>query len=74
MSWGSSEFSTESSYDSYLTSTVTGIVFFASSGDSGAGVIWPSVSPNVVSVGGTTLTNPQQPNPQKQLGATAEAE
>ena len=32
-----------------------GIVFFASSGDNGAGVIWPSSSPNVVSVGGTTL-------------------
>src|SRR5208337_1467923 len=54
MSWGSSEFSTESTYDSYFTST-SGIVFFASSGDNGAGVIWPSSSPNVVSVGGTTL-------------------
>jgi len=30
-------------------------VFFASSGDNGAGVIWPSASPNVASVGGTTL-------------------
>ncbi|MGD0160518.1 MAG: hypothetical protein ABSB89_09500 [Candidatus Bathyarchaeia archaeon] len=53
MSWGGSEFSTESSYDSYFNTT--GITFFASSGDSGAGVIWPSSSPNVVGVGGTTL-------------------
>jgi subtilase family serine protease len=55
MSWGGSEFSSESYYDSYFTSNY-GATFFASSGDSGAGVIWPSVSPNVVAVGGTTLT------------------
>ncbi|MGA2682463.1 MAG: hypothetical protein ABSF44_11775 [Candidatus Bathyarchaeia archaeon] len=56
MSWGTGEFSaeTESGYDGIFTST-SGIVFFASSGDNGAGVIWPSTSPNVVSVGGTTL-------------------
>jgi subtilase family serine protease len=53
MSWGGSEFSTETSYDSYFSAA--GITFFASSGDSGAGVIWPSSSPNVVGVGGTTL-------------------
>jgi len=53
MSWGGSEFSTETSYDSYFSTA--GITFFASSGDSGAGVIWPSSSPNVVGVGGTTL-------------------
>ena len=55
MSWGASEFSTESSYDSYFTSNY-GAIFFASSGDNGKGVIWPSASPNVVAVGGTTLT------------------
>ena len=55
MSWGASEFSTESAYDSYFTSNY-GATFFASSGDNGAGVIWPSASPNVVAVGGTTLT------------------
>ena len=32
-----------------------GITFFASSGDDGSSVIWPAVSANVVSVGGTTL-------------------
>jgi subtilase family serine protease len=53
MSWGGSEFSTETSYDTYFSSS--GITFFTSSGDSGAGVIWPSSSPNVVAVGGTTL-------------------
>jgi len=56
MSWGVSEFSseTQSAFDGAFTST-TGIVFFASSGDNGSGVIWPSSSSNVVSVGGTTL-------------------
>ena len=54
MSWGGSEFSTESSYDSYFTSSY-GATFFASSGDNGAGVSWPAVSANVVGVGGTTL-------------------
>jgi subtilase family serine protease len=53
MSWGGSEFSSETTYDSYFSGA--GITFFASSGDSGAGVIWPSSSPNVVAVGGTTL-------------------
>lgn len=53
MSWGGSEFPTEHNYDSYFSKT--GVVFFASAGDNGAGVIWPSSSPNVVSVGGTTL-------------------
>jgi subtilase family serine protease len=53
MSWGGSEFSTETFYDSYFNNA--GITFFASSGDSGAGVIWPSSSLYVVAVGGTTL-------------------
>ena len=55
MSWGGSEFFGESSYDSYFTSSY-GATFFASSGDSGAGVSWPAVSANVIGVGGTTLT------------------
>ncbi len=53
MSWGSAEFSSEASYDSHFNKA--GVSFFASSGDSGAGVIWPSASPYVVAVGGTTL-------------------
>jgi hypothetical protein len=54
MSWGGPEFSGESSLDSLFTSNY-GAVFFASSGDSGSGVIWPASSSNVVAVGGTTL-------------------
>jgi len=54
MSWGGGEFLGESSYDSSFTSS-HGTAFFASSGDNGAGASWPSVSANVVSVGGTTL-------------------
>jgi subtilase family serine protease len=58
MSWGASEFSGETSLDSTFTtpSGHTPITFVASSGDSGAGTEWPAVSPNVVGVGGTTLT------------------
>jgi len=55
MSWGANEFSGEQNYDSYFTSNY-GAVFYASSGDTGGLVTWPSSSSNVVSVGGTTLT------------------
>jgi len=54
MSWGGSEFFGESLYD-YHFSQATGVTFTAASGDSGTGVIWPSASPYVVGVGGTTL-------------------
>jgi subtilase family serine protease len=54
MSWGGNEFSTEASLDSHFTSAF-GAKFFASSGDSGTGVQWPAVSPNITGVGGTTL-------------------
>jgi subtilase family serine protease len=53
MSWGGSEFSSEVKDDSHFQ--VSGVTFFASSGDSGHGIIYPSASPLVVSVGGTTL-------------------
>ena len=57
MSWGSAEFPQELKYDSVLTTPLghSGITFVAASGDNGAGTIWPSVSPNVLSVGGTQL-------------------
>ncbi|MDR3632767.1 MAG: DUF4082 domain-containing protein [Isosphaeraceae bacterium] len=54
MSWGGSEFSGENAYDANFSKT--GVVFVASSGDSGAPASWPATSPNVVSVGGTALT------------------
>ena len=55
MSWGGGEFSREASYDWHFVSPY-GATFFASSGDSGNGASWPATSPNVVAVGGTTLT------------------
>jgi hypothetical protein len=60
MSWGTQEFFGEWNYDSIFTTPAghTPITYVASSGDSGAwyGPMYPSVSPNVVAVGGTTLT------------------
>lgn len=54
MSWGGSEFRGEDSLDSYFSAP--GISYFASSGDTGGIVEWPSVSPSVIAVGGTYLT------------------
>jgi subtilase family serine protease len=59
MSWGFSESANEASYNRIFTTPPghRGITFFAASGDSGSagGAEWPSVSPTVVAVGGTTL-------------------
>jgi kumamolisin len=54
MSWGSGEFPVEGQYDSTYFST-PGIVYFAATGDS-PGTDWPSVSANVVAVGGTSVS------------------
>jgi len=54
MSWGGREFSGETELDTHFQS-ISNAPFFASSGDSGAGVSWPAVSKNVISVGGTSL-------------------
>ena len=64
MSWGFVEgqdvlAQDEAKYDSDLTTPAShqGVVFVASTGDYGAGVPqYPAFSPNVVSVGGTSLT------------------
>jgi hypothetical protein len=65
MSWGSQEFSYETAYDAYFTTPPGhiggsglpgGITFVASSGDNGAGTSYPAVSPNVLAIGGTSLT------------------
>jgi len=50
-SWGSEEFTTETAYDSVFVRP--GVVFLASSGDA-PGTNYPSSSPNVVAVGGTS--------------------
>jgi hypothetical protein len=57
MSWGSGEFSDETGLDSYFTTPAghAGITFVAASGDN-VRAIYPALSPNVVGVGGTTLT------------------
>jgi hypothetical protein len=58
MSWGSSaEFSGEQSLDADLVTPANhqGVTFIAAAGDSGAIPEYPSVSPNVISVGGTSL-------------------
>lgn len=56
MSWGGSEDGTESQYDSYYFNKA-GVAYVASSGDNGfaGGVSYPSSSPKVVSIGGTSL-------------------
>jgi subtilase family serine protease len=58
MSWGGTEWSTASAYDSHFN--VPNVTFVASAGDSGEltslpEVEWPAVSPYVVGVGGTSL-------------------
>jgi kumamolisin len=53
MSWSGGEFSTESSNDSHFQNN--NVVYLASSGDTGGVNGYPSVSPFVVSAGGTTI-------------------
>lgn len=66
MSWGGGEYSAETQSDS--TFAGTNVIFFASSGD-GEGTIYPSVSPNVVAVGGTTVSrNPSTLAYQGEIG------
>lgn len=57
MSWGLSESKLTLADVNYLDNyfNYADIVFFAASGDDGAGTIYPAVSGNVVSVGGTKL-------------------
>ncbi|MBR7837961.1 putative Ig domain-containing protein [Actinospica durhamensis] len=54
-SWGGTEASTDTTLDSEYFSH-SGVVITASAGDSDYGVIYPATSPNVVSVGGTSLS------------------
>lgn len=54
MSFGALEGNWTASVDSVFSNA--SMTYLAATGDSGAAVSWPSVSPNVVAVGGTTLT------------------
>jgi hypothetical protein len=58
MSWGGGESGSETSFDHYFTTPAghANVTFVASSGDDGAGVSYPAASPNVLAVGGTSLT------------------
>jgi subtilase family serine protease len=58
MSFSGGEFSSESSYDSCFTtpSGHAGVTFLASTGDDGEPAGYPAYSPNVIAVGGTSLT------------------
>ncbi|MDR3619187.1 MAG: S53 family peptidase [Paludisphaera borealis] len=60
MSWGLPESASQKSLDHLFTTPAghTGITFVAASGDGGAGkgAVYPASSPNVLGVGGTTLT------------------
>lgn len=53
MSWSQREFSSQAQYDPSFN--VPNVIFFGSSGNSSNGVFWPSVSPYVISTGGTRL-------------------
>lgn len=54
MSWGSNEDFSQVYDDSHFQKS--GTVFVTAAGDDGAGAMWPASSPNVISVGGTSLT------------------
>jgi subtilase family serine protease len=54
MSWGAPEFLNEFSYEPNFQAV--NVTFVAASGDFGTGTFYPAASPNVLGVGGTTLT------------------
>jgi subtilase family serine protease len=54
MSWMAGEFQGENSLDNHFASN--GVTFLAASGDTGTGVAYPAASPNVIGVGGTSLS------------------
>ena len=60
MSWAAGEFTGEASLDNYFTTPTghNGVTFVAASGDNGSAGApnWPSVSADVLAVGGTQLT------------------
>jgi subtilase family serine protease len=65
-SWGCPEYSGERGDDAHFAST--GVTFTAATGDNGSGVQFPSASPDVVAVGGTTLAADANGNYQGETG------
>lgn len=55
-SWGEGEYAGETADDAVFTTSDNHATFVFSAGDNGAPAIYPSASPNVLSVGGTKLT------------------
>ena len=58
MSFGTTDFPGESNYDSIFTTPLNhpGVTFVASTGDTGSPGEYPAFSPNVLGIGGTTLS------------------
>jgi subtilase family serine protease len=57
MSWGSSEYRVETATDGTFTTAVNHpVTFVTAAGDDGSPASYPATSPDVLSVGGTTLT------------------
>jgi hypothetical protein len=58
MSWGSPEWAAEPASDAVFATPAghAGVTFVAAAGDTGAPPIYPAASPNVLAVGGSTLT------------------
>jgi subtilase family serine protease len=54
MSWDTGEFSSEHNSDNHFVTN--GVTFLAAAGDAGTGVTYPAASPDVIGVGGTSLT------------------
>ena len=54
MSFGTAEAGFTAQVDAVFTAP--GMSYLAATGDWGTGVMWPSVSPSVLAVGGTTLS------------------
>jgi subtilase family serine protease len=56
MSWGGSEFSGQTAFDTRILNHVkAGVTFFAASGDNGYGILYPASCRYVIAVGGTSL-------------------
>ena len=71
MSWGGGEFPGETSFDSFFSGPHT--TYFAAAGDF-AGTIYPSTSPGVLSIGGTTFArNCPSPSASGGCGSSAQA-